>query len=639
MRIAIQDSFPNAPITAEKEFIRRAVIALGRLGHHAVSVETSDEIIAYRPDVVLVTHYRTPKLTAFPTVGLMWSPPPFYSWALDLCRNILSYDGHFSGSRQISQFLSDLLFAANKQFLVSEYMHPSSIMTPFVAEEPSNVSLFYAGVNWDKERYRDLFRILDHNITFHVCGPPEGWTYLKRSYRGTLPVDGTTLLETIRKCGAALCLHRPEFREANTPSSRLFEAAAAGAIIIGDDFAFTREHFTGAMLFLDPEQSYRNIAKQIEDHLAWIDTHRQSARDMAERSHTIFAEKFCLEKLFAGIDSFVNDVRRATLICRKIVRERIGNTGPLVQYIVRVGGRPVTMIRRCLESLAQQSYKRIGIIVVQFAEVPGLGELLDSYESQFESTEVIRIHASNTLRSNTLWKGLQAIRAPFFGILDDDDSLYVNHVATLLENLLHRKDCRFVYSGAVQAEDDEGIYFDASNYHFGPEERIIKERRTLRFLEPFNKTRLLRLDKYIPSNAWLASLELLDARVLTDPGLSAGEDIYLLLMFAQRTEFVPTWQPTAVCHCRSISKDNSAFQDELWQNWTDRIRLRTHLDFGRPLLEYRLDGTADLASIGMRGIWRFLWGGNVTKSIGRALRMFREHGISRLLEELTRKGL
>ena len=638
LRIAIQDSFPNLPITSEKEFIRRAIIALGSLGHQAVSVETSDEIIAYRPDVVLVTHFCTPKLTAFPTVGLMWSPPSFYAKIQSFYRNILSYDGYLSGSRQVTQFLSDLLFAANKKAPVSEYMYPSCMTTPFVEESPSTVSLFYAGVNWDNERYIDLFRILDKDVSLHLFGPPKGWRGLKNSYRGTLPVDGIAVLETIRKHGAALCIHRPEFRAANTPSSRLFETAAAGAVIIGDEFDFTKEHFAGAMLFIDPEQSPPEIAKQIKDHLTWINSHREAAREMARRSYNIFVEKFCLEKLFANIGSLVDEIREASLICPKATTERLGTEGPLVQYIIRVGCRPVTVINRCLESLAQQTYNRIGIIIVQFAEVSGLMKLLNSYESRFESIEMIRTQGSGSLRSNSLWKGLRAVRAPYFGILDDDDSLHPNHVATLVEKLLENKSYRFAYSGAIQAEDDDGIYLDARNFHVGSETRTIKERRSLRHLEPYNKAKLLRLENYIASNAWLASRELLDSRVLTDPDLSVGEDFYLCLMFLQRTEFVPTWKPTAVYHFRSTSKDNSVLNRDLWRHWDERIRLRTHLDFGRPLADLQLTEESGLELKVLRGIRRFLQGRNIRQLMGKAAKTFRERGVSGLLEVLSRKG-
>ena len=79
MRIAIQNSLPNHPRSAEAEWIRRFFTACSRLGFEPVEVITSDDIIRCQPDCVLVTHEFSPKLTSFPTLGLMWSPPAFFA--------------------------------------------------------------------------------------------------------------------------------------------------------------------------------------------------------------------------------------------------------------------------------------------------------------------------------------------------------------------------------------------------------------------------------------------------------------------------------------------------------------------------------------------------------------------------------
>jgi phosphoglycerol transferase len=63
-------------------------------------VITSDDIIRCQPDCVLVTHEVSPKLTPFPTLGLMWSPPAFYAEDPVRRRSILSLDGHLCGSRK-----------------------------------------------------------------------------------------------------------------------------------------------------------------------------------------------------------------------------------------------------------------------------------------------------------------------------------------------------------------------------------------------------------------------------------------------------------------------------------------------------------------------------------------------------------
>ena len=78
MRVAIQNTFPNSPSTAEAEWIRRCVTACERLGFEPAEVVTSDDIMRLAPDCVLATHHFSPKLTPFPTLGLMWNPPRLF---------------------------------------------------------------------------------------------------------------------------------------------------------------------------------------------------------------------------------------------------------------------------------------------------------------------------------------------------------------------------------------------------------------------------------------------------------------------------------------------------------------------------------------------------------------------------------
>ena len=107
MRIALQNSLPNHPYSAEAEWIRGFFTACERLGFEPVEVITSHDILRCQPDCGLVTHEFLPKLTPFPTLGLNWSPPAFFAGDPVRRRAILSLDGHLCGSVQ-SQACSTL---------------------------------------------------------------------------------------------------------------------------------------------------------------------------------------------------------------------------------------------------------------------------------------------------------------------------------------------------------------------------------------------------------------------------------------------------------------------------------------------------------------------------------------------------
>ena len=50
---------------------------------------------------------------------------------------------------------------------------------------------------------------------------------------------------------------------------RLFEAAAAGALIISDDFEFPREWFRDSVLYVDAELPAPMVVEQIVSHVEW----------------------------------------------------------------------------------------------------------------------------------------------------------------------------------------------------------------------------------------------------------------------------------------------------------------------------------------------------------------------------------
>ena len=50
---------------------------------------------------------------------------------------------------------------------------------------------------------------------------------------------------------------------------RLFEAAAAGALIITDDFEFPREWFRDSVLYVDAELPAPMVVEQIVSHVEW----------------------------------------------------------------------------------------------------------------------------------------------------------------------------------------------------------------------------------------------------------------------------------------------------------------------------------------------------------------------------------
>src|SRR5262249_20731571 len=146
------------------------------------------------------------------------------------------------------------------------------------------------------------------------------------------------IINAIRDAGIALCLHKAAHRRANCPSMRIFEAAAAGALIISDDFEFPREWFRDSVLYVDSELPASIVVEQIISHIEWAQQNPDAANRLARRSNELFRRRLTLENLLRPLPDFVERVRSSR---HMVVTESSGRKPEAtVEYIIRIGLRP-----------------------------------------------------------------------------------------------------------------------------------------------------------------------------------------------------------------------------------------------------------------------------------------------------------
>jgi phosphoglycerol transferase len=590
-RIAFQVSLPNHPHVAEVEVIRRFSIACERLGFEPVEVVTSDDINRCNPDCVLITHEVSPKLTEFPTIGLNWSPPEFFAHDPWRRKAVLSLDGHLCGSRQIAEWIDDFCTGHGKRAVIHDgLVLPSTPDAGPAGSLSSDPAIMYAGIHWDGSRHGDVFRGLEGHVPMRLYGPPAAWGG-HQEYRGALPFDGTSVIEAIREAGIALCLHKHAHRKANCPSARLFEAAAAGALIITDDFEFPRSWFRNSVLYVDAEQPADKVVRQIVSYVEWSRLNPVAASRLAKRSNELFRGNLALERMLQSLPEFVDQVRqRRSMMVVAGTKEK---PLPVVEYIIRIGSRPAETVRRALASLAAQTYREIAILLVQFCPVPDLDAMLGEFQSRF--CWIRRIVVSNNgNRSTAWWAGLKAITADFFGVLDDDDTLFSNHVALLMDRLKNGPEYGLAYSGLIKQEDEPGHYVNAPHFN-GPAGKVIEERREVFALSEEDFSNFLPGNNVIGQNAWICRRHLLDHGVLADPSIEWAEDVYFLGLMAGRTKFSFTAAATAVWHWRSTTRDNWTFRQSKqttevssarWQERLQGVPLPAHNRVPAPSISY-----------------------------------------------------
>src|SRR4029077_11085692 len=134
--------------------------------------------------------------------------------------------------------------------------------------------------------------------------------------------------------------------------------------------------------------------------------------------------------------------------------------------------------------------------------------------------------------------------------------IHPNHLSLLVRVLDRFADCGVAYSGAIRVwESDE-----AAN----PVPELPSEPAELMYFEPFDLGRLVALDNFITSNAFVARTSLLKD-LSDDPLLPFLEDLFLLLFLSRKTNFIFTYEATCEFRWRASKADNSVWIDR--QNW------------------------------------------------------------------------
>ena len=624
MKLAIQHAFPNYALVAETELLQRFAIAARNLGWQVLEAVTSDDIMRFRPDCILATHYSSPKLTEFITLGMMTNPVQYFGDSEEHIRNILSYDGYLSGSPRITQYLRDLLFPIDKRTPISDFPFLlSTHETEFIERPAGDRRLFYVGTRWDAGRHGSLFEKLSKRVPLDVYGPANRWAGVDCNYRGEIRGDGRSLLVRLRDAGVALCVHSREHREWQLPTMRVFEAAAAGAVILADDIPMVREHFGRTILPVDFEQPLEVVVNQIAEHLEWINSHPLEATAMARQAHTIFRDRFCLERVFERLPCFLDHVRH---VCGLAEHGHIGRAAaaplwprrrfaaavttalhtaipgqppsrepsvdveeeavagepmasPQVEYILCIGAASPRQVDLCLRSIAEQSYKSIGIIAVRNTAGQDIDDVLNQHARNVVSMKVVA-EPKNGAKSNALWAGLRAVSAPFFASIQPVQRLHRNHVASLMGKFSESPEVMLAQASAIEVRTEDGPFVEQWNFS-GPLGQQIPETRRLLYLGAIRPDALLDRVGAAGATTWIACRMLLDTAVMQDPHLSTAEDVYLCLLLHKKSRAVCSWRPT--CEWHEPPRAECPLLDAHPASALKRVRSRLNLVPGRDL--------------------------------------------------------
>ena len=266
-----------------------------------------------------------------------------------------------------------------------EIFLPTTYKTPSLVRNRSTPTLCYIGVHWDGLRHKQLFDRLAENRLITFYGPEDSWQHYPDCYNGSLAFDGRAVQETIASHNIALCLHKPEHRQANTPSMRIFETLAVGANVICDKIPFAVEHLSEFAFFVDTDRKPIEVADQIRGLVDYIQSHPDEAAARAEAGKRWFDAEWSLEtKIEQSILPLLRRVREAGQFDSVKTAPTQANSSsrllssrdkiskifkPVVEVVIRAGGRPLDFLARAAASVKMASSVSlpVGIVLVDYS--------------------------------------------------------------------------------------------------------------------------------------------------------------------------------------------------------------------------------------------------------------------------------
>lgn len=423
-RVAFHNPFPPDALLAEREMAFRMLWVAQAKGWEAAILHRVSDINAFAPDMVVSLHPQAaPKLTDRFTVGCHWTPRRIYDGDARALQNERSYDGWLVAGDGLRRDLEDVFWPTARSVLTAP-MQPSA---PAIVFEPSlsaDSRLFYIGSNWDGMRFPLLLSRLAAAGVLALHGHPDRWRHMPDAFVGEAPFDGRSVIERASRCGLGLCLHLPAHSEAGIPNMRVFELAAAGALIVADRHPFILNAFGDSVLYVDTALGEEEAAQAILSQVAWARAHPSQGRSMAKAAQEVFLKRFSLDALFDGLP----DLMAAGRSVVRPVRPALSGA-PSVDLVVPVepgGGQDARA--RVAAIAAQTGCDPVGIVLVLSDETM----VLDDHTRASLGRVLTLAPLPGETADRRLWRGLQAATADWVGVLPVGAHPFPNHVASLL---------------------------------------------------------------------------------------------------------------------------------------------------------------------------------------------------------------
>lgn len=221
---------------------------------------------------------------------------------------------------------------------------------------------------------------------------------------------------------------------------------------------------------------------------------------------------------------------------------------PLVSVLIRTCQRP-EVLRAALDSVVSQTYPNIQVVIVE----DGLNAAQEMIEKEYRGLPYI--YKATGKRVGRCEVGNQALalaEGKYFNFLDDDDSLFPDHVQRLV-NALEASGKKAAYGIAEERQ--------VSTVSYKPHTTKIK-RKFVRYRQPFHRL-LLYTENYIPIQSMMFHRSLYEQFGGFDPKVVLLEDWDLWVRYSVHTDFLYVNRITSCYHTPYSRKEKCRRSKEL----------------------------------------------------------------------------
>lgn len=453
-------------------------------------------------ELVLSLHYQTPKYLDSFYYGVLWNPPDYiikFNSRFNSIQNCNMYDAFLTYQSDGIISYANAMLRECKGKLCHEIVFVSSPADTYYEPSLENPMIFYCGINFDRPaiggrgRHDKIFSDLEEEGIIKIFGPKkidvlEPWSGYE-SYSGEIPFDGISIMKEINKCGVVLVLASEVHRKYDVVTSRIYEAAAGGAVVIAYNSDFIKKEFGDCVLFIDyPLHSHENVSSQIINHFKWIKKNPLEAKEKANKLQEIFLKKFSMTR------QLTNLIENHKIIQTQAFENTYSKHNKTVIDINLIWDKPTPEgLQNTIENINSQTYTSLRIIAMFDSMIYDQCILLmkkhlkkdysciyvkqnifnknDVQNDSKEKTTNVN-YSRNMARGRMISQLLEYSKSEYASYLFSDTIWFSDHITTLKRTIEDNPSTEVAYSGCFlrnnlqeNLNNYETLFFKRLSFH------------------------------------------------------------------------------------------------------------------------------------------------------------------------------